>query len=222
MYDLTDAAGSISRQTLYPRQKEVLAFIEQYIAENGYAPTLTMIQEHLGVNSLSTVHEHLIKLEDRGFLKRSDRGRKIELMLTSGSFAGSVINVPLVGLITAGQPIDAIEESGEFLSLPSELVGNKKVYCLRVRGDSMIEEFIVNGDVVIVEKINHANKGDTIVALLDDGSATLKRYYPGKRYVMLKPANEKYKPIKAQNVTILGRVIGVFRRQFYKEPSRRI
>ena len=84
----------------------------------------------------------------------------------------------------------------------------------------MIKEYIVNGDVVIVEKVNHANKGDTVVAMLDDGSATLKRYYPDKRYVILKPANDKYKPIKAQNVTILGRVIGVFRRQFYKDAVK--
>lgn len=211
---------SISKQALYPRQKQVLAFIEKYIADNGYAPTLTMIQDFLGVHSLSTVHEHLIKLEEKGFLRRSDRGRKIELMLTQGSFAGSIINVPLVGLITAGQPIDTIEEVGEYLTLPSELVGNKNVYCLKVRGDSMIEEYIVNGDFVLVEKVSHANRGDTVVAMLDDGTATLKKYYPGKRYVILKPANEKYKPIKSQNVTILGRVIGVFRKQYYSNSKR--
>ena len=220
MYSNELSNVSISKQTLYPRQRQVLGFIEEFIAQQGYAPTLTEIQDHLGVNSLSTVHEHLIKLEQKGFLKRSDRGRKIELMLTQGAQSGSIINVPLVGIITAGQPIDAIQEDGEFLSLPSELVGNKNVFCLKVRGDSMIEEYIVNGDYVVVEKVTHANRGDTVVAMLDDGTATLKKFYPGKRYVILKPANEKYKPIKADNVTILGRVVGVFRNQFYSNAKK--
>lgn len=198
---------------LYPQQKKVLKFIEEYIASNGYAPTLTEIKDHLGVKALSTVHEHLIKLEDKGFLERDDGHRNIRLKIKRGEYAGTLINVPMVGVITAGEPIDAIEEpEKEGVPLPEYLVGNKQVYCLKVRGDSMIESLVSDGDIVVCEKVDFVNNGDMVVALLDDNTATLKKFYKEKNYVRLQPANPKYEPITVKNVTIQGRVIAIFRK----------
>ncbi len=198
---------------LYPRQRKVLKFIEDYISTHGYAPTLTEIKEYLGVRALSTVHEHLIKLEEKGYLERCDDDNSIRLKVKQGLFAGTLINVPLVGTITAGQPIDAFEEPEPMeVPLPQNLVGNKKVFALKVRGDSMIESLIADGDVVICEKVEFAHNGDTVVALLQDNTATLKKFFREKSYIRLQPANPKYSPIKVKNVTIQGRVIAIYRK----------
>jgi repressor LexA len=198
---------------LYPRQRKVLKFIERYIAENGYAPTLTEIKDYLGVNALSTVHEHLIKLEDKGYLERCDDTKSIKLKIKQGLFAGTFIDVPLVGTITAGQPIDAFEEPEALnVPLPKEFVGNKKVFALKVRGDSMIESLIADGDVVICEKVDFAQNGDTVVALLDDNTATLKKFYKERNAIRLQPANPKYQPLRVQSVTIQGKVIAIYRK----------
>lgn len=198
---------------LYPRQRKVLKYIEDYVGLHGYAPTLTEIKDYLGVRALSTVHEHLIKLEDKGYLERCDDTHNIRLKLKQGLFAGTLINVPLVGTIAAGQPIDAFEEPEPMeVPLPQNLVGNKKVFALKVRGDSMIESLIADGDVVICEKVEFARNGDTVVALLQDNTATLKKFYRERSFIRLQPANPQYAPIRVKNVTIQGRVIAIYRK----------
>lgn len=198
---------------LYPKQRKVLGYIEDHIKSKGFAPTLTEIKDFMGVKALSTVHEHLIKLEEKGFLERSDGKRSIKLKLTHGSFAGALISVPLVGMITAGEPIDAIEEPEKVpVPLPADMVKNKQVYCLKVRGDSMIESLIADGDIVVCEKVDYAKDGDTVVALLEDNTATLKKFYRERKCIRLQPANEKYKPLRVKSVTIQGRVIAIYRK----------
>jgi len=206
--------------TLYPRQKEILRFIEEYIDENIQAPTLTEIKNHIGVKSLSTVHAHMKRLEDKGLIEKdrsADRG--INLILRAGKFAGEIIQVPLVGMIAAGSPIEAIEELGETIPLPAELIGNKRVFALRVKGDSMIEYLIADGDTVVLEKREDADNGDVVVALLDDGTATLKEFYKekdkktGKSYIRLQPRNPKYEPIILhEGITIQGKLVAVLRK----------
>lgn len=206
--------------TLYPRQKEILRFIEKYIEENIQAPTLTEIKNHIGVKSLSTVHAHMKRLEEKGLIEKdrsADRG--INLVLRTGKFAGEVLQVPLVGMIAAGYPIEAIEELGTTIPIPSEFVGNKHVFALKVKGDSMIEYLIGDGDTVIVEKRENADNGDVVVALLDDGTATLKEFYKekdrktGKSYVRLQPRNPKYDPIILhEGITIQGKLVAVLRK----------
>lgn len=198
---------------LYPQQRKVLKYIEEYISEKGFSPTLTEIKDFLGVKALSTVHEHLIKLEEKGFLEREDGHRSIRLKLTKGMFSGSLIDVPLVGMITAGQPIDAIEEPDKVgVPLPANLVGNRNVFCLKVRGDSMIESLIADGDIVVCEKVDFVKNGDTVVALLEDNTATLKKFYKERSCIRLQPSNANYKPLIVKNVTIQGRVIAIYRK----------
>jgi len=171
---------------LYPRQKKVLNFIEKYIEENGRTPTLSEIRDYLGVKSLSTVHWHLIQLERKGYIKRDRESKGIDLVITVGRFAGAVINIPLIGYITAGYPIDAIEHGEEVIPVPEQLIGKRnpdQLFCLSVRGESMIDSYVLDGDMVICEKIaGPPNNGDLVVALLDDGTATLKKIYFKKKY----------------------------------------
>lgn len=199
--------------TLYPRQKQILQFIEAYIDEHGHAPTLMEIKDHIGVRTLSTVHEHLTRLKDKGYLtKEKDKKAGLYFVINTGKWMGSVVSVPLVGMIAAGKPILAIEDHQQDIPLPADLVGNKKVYCLKVQGDSMIESLISDGDYVVVEKVDYAKDGDTVVALLEDGTATLKKIYKEKKYIRLQPANPTYEPIRVKSVTIQGRVIAIYRR----------
>lgn len=209
---VTHVVSSVS-PVLYPKQRKILKYIENHIAEHGYAPTLTDIKEFMGVKALSTIHEHLIKLEGKGFLERTDSHRGIKLKLTKGLFSEVMISVPLVGMIAAGQPIDAIEEPEQIdVPLPAELVGDRRVYCLKVRGDSMIESLISDGDIVVCEKVELVHDGDTVVALLDDNTATLKKFYRERNCIRLQPANASYKPLRVKNVTIQGRVIAIYRK----------
>lgn len=198
---------------LYPKQRQVLEYIEEFIDKNGYAPTLTEIKKFLGVSALSTVHEHLQKLEEKGYIQRLSGRRGIRLLVDRDDIANSLVNVPLVALITAGQPIDAFEEpEPQQVPLPPGLVGNKRVFCLKVRGDSMIESLIADGDIVICEKVDFAKNGDTVVALLEDNTATLKKFYKERNHIRLQPANAKYSPIMVNSVTIQGRVIAIYRK----------
>lgn len=206
--------------TLYPRQKQILNYINMYIEANGHAPTLTEIRDYIGVKALSTVHAHMRRLEEKGLIEKdrnSERG--ISLILKAGQYAGEIIQVPLVGMIAAGQPIEAIEELGDTVAVPANLVGNKRVYALRVKGDSMIEHLIADGDTIIVEKVDTASNGDIVVALLEDGGATLKEFHKekdpktGRNYVRLQPKNKKYEPIiVTDGITIQGKLVGVYRK----------
>ncbi len=202
---------------ILPKQKQkILQYLKEYIVLHAYAPTLTEIAKEFHLSSLATVHEHLGFLEDRGFIRRiagEDRGIKI-LERTSdepeGSWKPSVM-VPLVGVITAGKPIEAVERPDESIAVPDEIVRRKNAYVLKVRGDSMVESLIADGDYVVVEKTDFARDGDTVVAMLEDGTATLKKLFRKKNFIRLQPANKAYKPIDVPNVIVQGRVLGVLR-----------
>ncbi|MFC1687428.1 transcriptional repressor LexA [Patescibacteria group bacterium] len=199
-----------------PKQKQkILAFLKDYIKDNGYAPTLTEIAKKFNLSSLATVHEHIQFLEKRGFIKRdasAARGISIVQEDVEATATAASILLPLVGTITAGEPIEAIETVDEHIPIPKELIGNKNAYLLKVKGDSMVESMIADGDLIIVEKTDFARDGDMVVALLDDGSATLKKFYKQKNLIRLKPANSKYKSRMVKNVVIQGKVIGILRK----------
>lgn len=203
---------------ILPKQKQkVLQYVKTYIREHGYAPTLTEIARVFDVSSLATIHEHLAFLEERGFIKRvagEERGIEVVERVTDDGqdrpVAPSLL-LPLVGVITAGKPIEAVERPDESISVPQEIVRQKNAYVLKVRGDSMIESLIADGDYVVVEKTDYARDGDTVVAMLEDGTATLKKLFRKKTFVRLQPANKAYRPIDVPNVVIQGRVLGVLR-----------
>lgn len=196
--------------TLAPVQRQTLEFLRNFIAEHGYAPTLKDIAAHIGVKSVSTAHFHMERLEQKGFIKRQDDG-SLELIEATKPELGPTA-VPLVGVIAAGMPIDAIENT-TMIDIPSNMIdGRGEVFCLEVSGDSMIDAHICDQDIVVIKKQDHADDGQIVVALLDDGSATLKTYRRLKNgKVMLIPANPTLKPITLDSVTVQGRVIGVIR-----------
>ncbi len=191
------------------RQHDIVVFIRDYVAENDYAPTMQEIADHLGV-SRPTVFEHIEALEARGALRRRPTlSRAIEL---APELSGRPTALPLVGLIAAGSPIEAVEDA-EILDLEELFRGRAgETFVLQVRGDSMIDEQIRDGDYVIVEKRSQARNGETVVALLDGGDATLKTFYREKGRIRLQPANERMKPIYVKTCRIQGVVIGVLRK----------
>ncbi len=201
---------------ILPKTKQrVLQYLKDYIGQHGYAPTLTEIAKHLGVSALSTVHEHLQFLEERGFIERAEgeeRGLSLSTKVhTFASLVAKSISLPIVGAIAAGLPIEAIESRDQTIAVPEEIVKGKNAYVLKVKGDSMIESFIADGDYVVCEKTDFARDGDTVVALLEDGVATLKKFFRKKHFVRLQPANPKYAPLDVRSVIIQGRVLGVIR-----------
>lgn len=200
---------------ILPKKKQlVLQYLKEYIGRHGYAPTLTEIAKEFNVSSLATVHEHLQYLEEHGFIVRDpneSRGITIPELEREIAAQESVL-LPLVGLITAGLPIEAIENREEEIPVPKSMVQGKNAFILKVQGDSMIESLIADGDYVIVEKTEYAKDGDTVVALLDDGSATLKKFFKTKNLIRLQPANKKYKPLYTKNVIVQGKVLGIIRK----------
>jgi repressor LexA len=209
-----NGSGAIAHRShaLAPVQRETLEFLRRFIADNGYGPTLKDIATYIGVRSPSTAHFHLSRLEDKGFIRRGDDGsialvEREELRSTSGPCA-----VPLLGLIAAGSPIDAIEDTSVMIDIPPQFLDSRgEIYCLQVTGDSMIDAHIMDGDVIICRKQDTADDGEIVVALLDGGATvkTLRRLKGGK--VMLLPHNAAHKPIPADNAEIKGRVIGLVR-----------
>lgn len=200
---------------ILPKQKQkILHYLKGYIREHGYAPTLSEIAKEFNVSSLATVHEHLQFLEENGFIirdKDKKRGLTIpELEKESAQLAAVLL--PLVGTITAGAPIEAIEDRELEIPVPKELIRNKNAYILKVKGDSMIESLIADGDYVICEKTEYAKDGDTVVAMLEDGTATLKKFFRTKSLIRLQPANKNYRPLYAKNVIIQGKVLGIIRK----------
>lgn len=201
---------SFRTNTLAPVQRQTLEYLRNFMADKGYAPTLKDIAEHIGVKSISTAHFHLERLESKGFIRRGDNGA-VELVSTSRLEFGPTA-VPLAGIIAAGLPIEAIENTTMIDIPPSMITGRGEVYCLEVSGDSMIDAHICDGDIIVVKKQDIADDGQIVVALLDDGSATLKRFRRLKNgKVMLIPANPAFSPITLDKVTVQGRVIGVIR-----------
>lgn len=198
---------------VYKRQKQILDFIKQYIDANGYAPTLKQIAAALGVSSLATVHEHLQALEKKGLIRRkTGASRSIELVEPFWPTENG-IEVPILGFIAAGSPIEPYTDPNASLQIPPSMFSSKKrVFVLQVKGDSMVEVGINDGDYVVIEEQDYANNGDIVVALLDNGMATLKRYYKEATRIRLEPANKKMAPIFAKNVRVQGKVIGLIRR----------
>lgn len=192
------------------RAERILDYIRETIDERGYPPSVREIAEAVGLASTSAVHHHLTKLEKDGRLqKEATRSRALTL---PGSHAAKLVNAPIVGEIAAGQPIEAYEDRTETMALPAELAPRHDTFVLRVRGKSMIEDHIDNGDYVVIQPQDTARDGEIVVAILDDNTATLKRFYKERDRVRLQPANSEMEPIYARDVKIQGKVIGVIRR----------
>ena len=200
--------------TLYRRQKQILDFIKQYIDKYSYSPTLGEIAEAIGVSSLATVHEHLQALSSKGVIKRFEgavRGIEVLDQKISSTLAG--IELPILGFIAAGSPIMTYTDPDASIKVaPAMLSGKKRSYVLQVKGDSMIEEGILDGDHVIIEEQSDARDGDIVVALLDNGLATLKRFFREANRIRLEPANSSMAPIYTTDVKIQGKCVGVIRR----------
>jgi repressor LexA len=200
------------------RQKEIYDYIADFVQRNGYSPSFEEIGGGMGLSSLATVHKHISNLEKKGLLKRGyNKSRSIDVLPPKGSLKKSMapapLTLPLMGRIAAGRPIEAVENP-ETLSLADFTAGSKDVYVLRVVGESMQDEHIVEGDYVIVESTKTARDGEIIVALVEGTDATLKRIYREGDKIRLQPSNAKMQPIivPAQNVDVQGRVIGVLRK----------
>lgn len=194
------------------RQKEVLDFISSFVQHNGYSPSFEEIAHGLNLRSLATVHKHITNLQQKGLLQRAhNRSRSIDVLPPKAKLRPGE-RLPLVGRIAAGLPNEAVETS-ETISL-SDIVGNRDVFALRVRGDSMRDEHIVDGDYVFVEKVSVAQEGDIVVALVRGAETTLKRYYIEGSVVRLQPSNAEMDPIfvPASQVAIQGRVLGIMRK----------
>lgn len=198
------------------RQKNILDIIKQSIAEKGYPPTVREIGAKVGLSSSATTQFHLNKLEEKGYIKKDTaKNRTIELLVPNEYLNNDdkVVEVPLLGKVTAGNPIEAIEMPDEFFSLPVGLIPNKKdVFTLRVSGESMINVGIYDGDIIIVERKNTANNGDTVVAMTEENTVTVKTFYKEKDHIRLQPENDYMEPIILPNCTILGKVIGLYRK----------
>jgi repressor LexA len=197
------------------RQQAVLEFIKNEVREKGYPPSVREIGEAVGLASSSTVHGHLDRLEKKGLIRRDPtKPRAIEVLDQNEidvHFPLSVSKVPVVGKVTAGVPITATENIEEYFPLPTHFVGDNQVFMLSVIGESMIEAGIHNGDFVIVRQQQTANNGDIVVAMTEDDEATVKTFYRESDHIRLQPENPTMEPIRLKEVTILGRVIGLFR-----------
>lgn len=199
---------------LYRRQKQILDFLGGYIAKFDHAPTLVEIAKKLGVKSLATVHEHLETLEKKGLIKRSSGLiRGIELIDKKIGEAVTGIELPLLGFIAAGSPIEPYTDPSATFSVAENMISqNKKSYVLQVRGESMIEDGILDGDFVVVEETSKASDGDIVVAMIENGVVTLKRFFKENDRIRLEPANSNMQPIYAKSVTIQGKCVGVIRK----------
>jgi len=199
---------------VYKRQQQILDYIRQRIQSSGSAPTLKEIAEAIGVSSLATVHEHLTSLENKKLIKRKKgKERSIELANEEVDFNEEGLDVPVLGYIAAGSPIEPHTDPNASISIPSAFIsGKKRTYVLQVKGESMIEEQIRDGDFVVIEQIEEANNGDIVVALLDNGMATLKRFFKEATRIRLEPANAAMSPIFVRHVKIQGKVVGLIRK----------
>lgn len=203
--------------TLYKRQRQIVDFIAQYIQKNGYSPTLQEIANAIGVSSLATVHEHLQALQRKKVIKKYEGAvRGIELVDRTFLRVTDTVDLPVMGFIAAGAPIEPHNDPNATFKVSPELVSSKhRSYVLQVKGKSMIEDHIDEGDYVVIEETQEVNNGDIVVALLDNGLATLKRFYKEMTRVRLEPANSSMSPIYAVNVQIQGRVVGLIRKYSY-------
>lgn len=200
---------------VYPKERKVLDFITQFINRNGYAPTLQEIADGIGVKSPATIHEHIWYLMQKGYLKKTTGvTRSLEVVSERlKDMAQPQMELPLLGFIAAGSPLEPYTDPNATFSVASSMLSGKKpAYVLKVKGDSMIEEGILDGDYVVVEHQELADNGDIVVAMLESGFVTLKKFFKEDGRIKLAPANSQMAPIYATNVTIQGRVVGLVRK----------
>ena len=203
-------------EKLTDRQKYILDVIKKLVAKNGYPPTVREIGEAANLSSPATIHFHLTKLEEKGYIKKGDnKNCTLEILVPNEYIdnAKEIVDVPFLGKVTAGIPIEAIEMPNEYFSLPASLIPkSSEVFTLKVSGDSMINVGIYDGDIIIVEKRNTARNGETVVAMNQNNEATVKTFYKEDGYYRLQPENDSMDPIILKEVTILGKVIGLYRK----------
>ncbi len=194
------------------KQREILEFIKEQILAKGYPPAVRDIGEAVHLRSTSSVHSHLETLEEKGYIRRDpSKPRAIEIIDDSFNLMRrEVVNVPMVGVVTAGQPILAVENIDNYFPIPAEYMPNAETFMLRVKGESMINAGIFDGDQILVQKQSTANNGDFVVALIDD-SVTVKTFYKENGHYRLQPENDFMSPIIVEECSILGKVIGLFR-----------
>ena len=215
MYDII-YLGSDFMEKLTNKQEIILTNIKKFMAEKGYAPTIRELCKICNLNSTATMFVHLKNLTKKGYINQTEsKFRTIELNVPN-EYAikdEEVVSVPLLGKVAAGNPIEAIENPNEYFSLPKEFVQkNHEVFTLEVNGESMINVGIFDGDIVIVKKQSNANNGEIVVAMTDENEVTLKRFYKEDGYIRLQPENDFLEPIILNNVTILGKAIGLYRK----------
>lgn len=206
----------MKKEGLTTKQNEILIFIKRYTAKNNYPPSIREISKGVNLKSPATTHVHVKNLIDKGYLKRNLNNHKILELLVPNEFEKSdalTIQIPLLGKVTAGNPIEAIENPDEYFPVPIQLIPkNSEVFTLRVSGESMINAGILDNDIVIIERKNTAKNGDIVVAMNEDNEVTLKTFYQEENYFRLQPENDFMTPIILKNVTILGKAIGLYRK----------
>jgi len=203
-------------KALTKKQAEVLDFIKKYSATHGYPPAIREIGAGLGLSSPATVHTHVKKLEEAGVIKTSsNKFRTIEILVDNeyDESGEDIVKVPLLGKVTAGNPIEAIEQPNQFFDLPASIIPRKEtIFTLEVSGESMINAGIYDGDYVIIQKQNTARNGDIVVAMTEENEVTLKTFYKENGHIRLQPENDTMAPFIFNNVTILGKAIGLYRK----------
>ena len=203
-------------EKLTGKQSFILDILKKMIAKNGYPPTVREIGEEAHLSSPATIHFHLKQLEEKGYIKKDDnKNRTLEILVPNEYLQSNekVIDVPLLGKVTAGTPIEAIETPEEYFSLPSNLIKkNSELFTLKVSGESMINVGIYDSDILIVERKNTATNGETVVAMNNDNEVTVKTFYKENGYFRLQPENDTMEPIILKECTILGKVVGLYRK----------
>ncbi len=203
-------------EKLTESQRNILQVLKELMAENGYPPTVREIGEKAHLSSPATIHFHLNKLAEKGYIEKGNSKNRTIKLLVDNEFLEkdeNIVQVPLLGKVTAGTPIEAIETPNEFFPLPVNLVsGKKEIFTLKVSGESMINVGIYDGDILIVERKNTAVNGETVVAMNDNNEVTVKTYYKENGHFRLQPENDTMDPIILDNVTILGKAIGLYRK----------
>ena len=212
----------LKETTLTKKQSETLTFIKKYMVSHGYPPSVREICAGMGLSSPATAHTHLKELENKGYIrKENSKFRTIELLVNneydkskeSNNTSDQVVEVPLLGRVSCGNPIEAIENPTEFFSLPASLIPlNEEIFTLECKGDSMINAGIFDKDIVIIKKQRVCKDGEIVVAMTDENEVTLKRFYKERDHIRLQPENDEMAPIIVTNCTILGKAIGLYRK----------
>lgn len=203
-------------EQLTKRQEDILKALKKFMAKHGYPPTVREIGAMLNLSSPATTHFHLNKLEEKGYIRKNEaKNRALELLVPNEYLEKeeNVVEIPLLGKVTAGNPIEAIEIPDEYFSIPASMINSKKeVFSLRVSGESMINVGIYDGDIIIVERKNTAINGEKVVAMNEENEVTVKTYYKENGHFRLQPENDTMAPIILDKVNILGKVIGLYRK----------